>query len=47
MSTQRPDFMDSACFYIDDDGWHLKEDAPEDVKKEFYAYMQSQKDRNE
>ena len=39
MSRARPDFIDSEYFYTDDDGWHLTEDAPEDVKKEFEAYM--------
>ena len=39
MSQARPHFIDSKYFYIDEDGWHLAEDAPEDVKKEFEAYM--------
>lgn len=39
MSRARPDFIDSEYFYVDDDGWHLKDGAPEDVKKEFKEYM--------
>ena len=34
-----PDFINSEYFYIDDDGWHLKEGALEEVKKEFEEYM--------
>ena len=39
MSQARPDFFDSPFFYIDDDGWHLKEGAPEEVVREFKEYM--------
>lgn len=35
--TYEPDFME--WVEIDYDGWHLKPDAPEDVKKKFDAYM--------
>lgn len=38
MSQSRPDFIESEYFYIDDEGWHLKENAPEDMKKEFEEY---------
>ena len=39
MSRARPDFIDSEYFYVDDDGWHLKEGAPEETQKEFETYM--------
>ena len=39
MSMTAPKFIDSEYFYIDDDGWHLKEGAPEEVQKEFDEYM--------
>ena len=37
----RPGFMDSPYFVPEPDNWHLKPDAPEDVKKEFEEYMKS------
>ena len=39
MSMSAPKFIDSEWFYIDDDGWHLKEGAPKDIQKEFDEYM--------
>ena len=44
MSTARLSFMDSPYFYGDDEGWHLKEDAPEEVKQEFEEYMEYSKE---
>lgn len=35
----RPRFMDSPFFVMEEDNWHLKEGAPEDVVKEFSDYM--------
>jgi hypothetical protein len=35
----RPRFMDSPFFVMEEDNWHLKEGAPEDVVKEFNDYM--------
>jgi len=37
----KPYFMDSPYFVPEPDNWHLKPDAPEDVKKEFEEYMKS------
>ena len=46
MSQERPKFIDSEFFYTDDDGWHLKEGAPEDLKKEFDEFMNIYSDRD-
>lgn len=46
MSRARPDFIDSEYFYIDDAGWHLRDGAPEDAKKEFEEYMSIPDDIN-
>ena len=35
----RPRFMDSPFFVMEEDNWHLKEGATEDVVKEFNDYM--------
>jgi hypothetical protein len=37
----RPDFMDSPYFVPEPDNWHLKPDAPEELKKKFEEYMKS------
>lgn len=34
-----PSFFTSEYFVPEPDNWHLKEDAPEDVKKEFEEWM--------
>ena len=39
MSRGRPDFIDSEYFYVDDDSWHLKEGASEEMQKEYETYM--------
>ena len=39
MSQARPDFINSEYFYADDDGWHLRDAAPANIKKEFEEYM--------
>ena len=31
-------FLKSKYFYIDENGWNLKSDAPEELKKEFKEY---------
>ena len=33
--------MDTPYFYIDDFGWHIKDNAPEKIKKEFAEYMRN------
>lgn len=37
----RPDFLDSPFFVGEVDNWHLKDGAPEEVRKEFEEYMLS------
>ena len=34
-----PSFWNSPYFVADVDNWHLTEDAPEELKKEFEEYM--------
>lgn len=36
---EKPRFIDSPYFVMEMDNWHLKEGAPEEVKKEFEQYM--------
>lgn len=36
-----PKFFDSPYFVPEPDNWHLKPDAPEDVKREFDEYMRA------
>lgn len=41
MQLERPSFFDSVYLYIDENGeYQIKEDAPEEVKKEFKDYME-------
>lgn len=47
MSVAKPNFADSPYFMPDLDNWHLKEGAPEDVKKEFEEYMKYIKELEE
>lgn len=47
MSTAKMDFVDSEYFVSEDDNWHLKEGAPEEVKKEFEEYMEYSKECEE
>lgn len=39
MSSVSMKFTESEYFVAENDNWHLKEGAPEDVKKEFEEYM--------
>lgn len=39
MSQVIPSFWDSPYFVKEPDNWHLTEDAPEKLKKEFEEYM--------
>jgi len=41
MSQPRPSFIDSPYFIMEYDNWHLTDDAPEELKKEFEEYMKS------
>ena len=34
-----PNFIDSPYLIIDEKGWRLKDDAPEELKKEFDEFM--------
>lgn len=47
MSIPKPKFADSPYFVPEEDNWHLKEGAPEDVVKEFEEYMKRQKELEE
>lgn len=47
MSTVRTNFADSPYFVPEDGNWHLKEGAPEDIKKEFEEYMKYSKECEE
>ena len=47
MSVMKPDFVDSPYFVAEEDNWHLKEGAPEDIKKEFEEYMEYKKSLEE
>lgn len=47
MSEKRPKFLDSPYFVDEMDNWHLKEGAPEEVKKEFEEYMNYHKELEE
>ena len=38
-----PKFLDSPYFVEEPGNWHLKEGAPEDVKKEFKEFMELSK----
>ncbi|RFU70807.1 hypothetical protein D0469_05000 [Peribacillus saganii] len=39
MEKGRPSFMDSPYFVDEPGNWHLKPEAPEELQKEFEAYM--------
>lgn len=41
MIVSAPDFINSPYLIIDEKGWRLKEDAPEDLKKQFEEFMKS------
>lgn len=39
MTQDMPSFWNSPYFVPEPDNWHLKEGAPEEIKKEFEEYM--------
>ena len=39
MSKEMPSFFNSPYFVPEVDNWHLKDGAPEELKKEFEEYM--------
>ena len=47
MSITRPKFIDSPYFVREDNNWHLKEEAPKDVKEEFEEYEKYEKELEE
>ena len=47
MIGMKPKFYDSPYFVDEPGNWHLKPGAPEDVKKEFEAYMKADSDNAE
>ncbi len=44
MSQNMPTFWNSPYFVPEPDNWHLTEDAPEELKKEFEEYMKEQEE---
>lgn len=46
MSQSMPSFWDSPFFVPEPDNWHLTEDAPEELKKEFAEYMKESADES-
>lgn len=40
MSISKPKFTDSPYFVPEENNWHLKDGAPEDIKREFEEYME-------
>lgn len=42
MSVKRPKFLDSEWFVEEPFNWHLKDGAPEELVREFEAYMKEQ-----
>ena len=47
MSIKKPDFVDSPYFVGEEDNWHLKEGAPEEVRKEFEEFMEYKRQTEE
>ena len=47
MSILKPNFVDSPYFVPEENNWHLKEGAPEEVVKEFEEYMEYEKKMEE
>ena len=47
MIIEMPKFINSKYLIIDEKGWRLKEDAPEDLQKEFNEFMQLINKENE
>lgn len=45
MSVRKPKFVDSPYFVPEEDNWHLKEGAPEEIVKEFEEYMRYSKEQ--
>lgn len=44
MSQGMPTFWDSPYFVPEPDNWHLTDDAPEELQKEFAEYMKESAD---
>ncbi len=44
MSQSMPIFWSSPYFVPEPDNWHLTDDAPEELKKEFAEYMKEQEE---
>ena len=42
-----PKFINSPYFYIDEDGFHLKNGAPIEITKEFEQFMKESKEAEE
>lgn len=46
MSQSIPSFWGSPYFVPEPDNWHLTEDAPEELKKEFAEYMKIKRNKD-
>ncbi len=42
-----PKFLNSEYFYIDNTGWHIEDNAPEELKKEFDNFNKNFKEEKE
>lgn len=42
-----PDFFTSEYFVPEPDNWHLKEDAPQELKEEFEQWMKEHNDEGQ
>lgn len=47
MSVQKPKFVDSSYFVPEEDNWHLKEGAPEEVVREFEEFMKYDEEKQQ
>lgn len=47
MSIIEPEFTKSSYFVPEDNNWHLEEDAPKEVKKEFEEFKKYEKELEE
>lgn len=47
MSQRMLSFMNSPYFVPEPDNWHLTEDAPEEVRKEFEEFIKEEAEKKE
>lgn len=46
-NVKAPGFVKDPHFYIDDDGFHLRDGAPPDIVREFEEFMKTQREAEE